>query len=303
MAKSAYELYQLRCFIAVAEELNFRRAAVRLNMTQPPLSRQIQLLEYAIGETLFERSNREVRLTPAGESLLVSASDLLQRSEHAVLMARQAARGEAGDVALGFVPSAGIEFVPRIALAMRHALPQVTFKPAEMMSYEIVQSLLSGRLDLGLTRTARRHPEIESLQVVNEPFVLALPAAHPLTRAADPTLADLRDESFVGYSADRGGFLREQHLALFASEGIAPEIVMEVSQTMTVLACVNGGLGVSLVPASAQSVQMANLTYRSIATPKRFRSSLYLTIGPKKRDTPLYARMRETITQVLAEFR
>ncbi|MCB1491215.1 MAG: LysR family transcriptional regulator, partial [Rhodobiaceae bacterium] len=140
MARGRYELNQLRCFVAVAEELNFRRAAERLAMTQPPLSRQIKLLEHGIGLTLLERSNRAVRLTPAGESFLVSATDLLQRAEHAVLTARQAERGEIGAIAMGFVPSAALEFVPRIVDAMSEKLPQVSFNPTEMMSYEIVEA-------------------------------------------------------------------------------------------------------------------------------------------------------------------
>ena len=303
MARSGFEFHQLRCFVAVAEELNFRRAAERLNMTQPPLSRQIQLLEHAVGEALFERSNRAVRLTSAGESFLASAGDILQRAEHAAMMARQAARGEAGDVALGFVPSAAIDFVPRLVSEVRRTLPHVTVKPTEMMSYEINQALLSGRLDLGLTRTARRHAEIESTQMVNEPFVLAVPADHPLAQKAQPVLRDLDEMPFVGYSADRGGFLREMLGAVFASEGVTPQIVLEVSQTISVLALVNRGLGLALVPKSAQTVRMANLAYRDIDTPDQLRSTLYLTAGPKRLDSPLYHRLKEAALIALAPFR
>ncbi|ASP23077.1 Hca operon transcriptional activator HcaR [Antarctobacter heliothermus] len=303
MGTSSYELFQLRCFVAVAEELNFRRAAGRLNMTQPPLSRQIKLLEHAVGEVLLFRTSREVRLTSAGASFLVSANSLLQQAELAVLVARQAARGEAGDVALGFVPSAGINFVPRIACAVMEHLPDVNFKPIEMMSYEIIQSLRSGQLDMGLTRTSRRHAEIESLQVVSEPFVLAVPSDHPLARSPAPEIADLDGLRFVGYSADRGGYLCEQHKVLFIGLGITPRIVMEVSQTMTILSCVNSGIGVSLVPRSSLAVQMSNLTFREIETPDRLRSTLYLTIGPRRRDTPLSNRMRDIIADVLRDAR
>lgn len=303
MATTSYELFQLRCFVAVAEELNFRRAAGRLNMTQPPLSRQIKLLEHAVGEVLLFRSSREVRLTPAGASFLASAISILQQAEAAVLMARQAARGEAGDVALGFVPSAGIDFIPRIANAVMTNLPGVTFKPIEMMSHEIIQSLLSGQLDMGLTRTTRRDAEIESLQVINEPFVLAVPSDHPLAQASAPELVDLDGQRFVGYSADRGGYLSEQHKAMFISLGIAPKVVMELSQTTSILSCVNSGIGVSLVPRSSLSVQMNNLTYREIDTPDRLRSSLHLTIGPRRRNTPLFTRMRGIIADVLRDAR
>ena len=302
MARGRYELNQLRCFVAVAEELNFRRAAERLAMTQPPLSRQIKLLEHGIGLTLLERSNRAVRLTPAGESFLVSATDLLQRAEHAVLTARQAERGEIGAIAMGFVPSAALEFVPRIVDAMSEKLPQVSFNPTEMMSYEIVEALLSGRLDLGLTRRAEINPAIENIHVVSETFMLAVPADHQLATAPCPTLEDLHGERYVGHSADRGGFLKEAQRGLFASVPVTPKIVQEVSQTHTILALVNRGIGVALVPASSRAMKMDNLVFREIAVPPQYRSDLYLAFGPKRR-APLHMRVRETILEALSDFR
>lgn len=300
MASGHFEFQQLRCFVAVAEELNFRRAAERLNMTQPPLSRQIRLLEHGIGLTLFDRTNRSVRLTSAGESFFASATELLERAEYAVLTARQAQRGEIGTVEMGFVPSAALEFIPRAVVAMRERLPGVTFSPTEMMSYEINEALLSGRLDCGLSRRPGGG-DLDSQRVVCEGFVLALPADHPLAAAETPTLADLDGLSFVGYSADRGGYLREVHRRLFATAGIAPRIHQEVSQTHTVLALVNRGVGAALVPASARAIQMRNLVFRDIDLPPRFSSDLYLSFGPKRRSL-LHQRVKEVILDALAEF-
>lgn len=301
MATGQFEFFQLRCFVAVAEELSFRRAAERLNMTQPPLSRQIKLLEHATGLLLFERSNRQVRLTPAGESFYDSASELLQRAEHALLKARQADRGETGSIALGFVPSAALEFIPRIVTRVAQVLPDVTLNPTEMMSYEIVEAQRSGRLDLGLTRMERVRPEIARTRVVSEPFVLALPAADPLAGRPEVTLGDLDGRPFVGFSVERGGFLRETHAALFAASGISPRIVQEVSQTHTVVAMVNQGIGAALVPASARVLRMENVRYRDIALPAQYRSDLYL-IYRETRRTPLQDRMRELIVEVLEPF-
>lgn len=301
MASGRFELHQLRCFIAVAEDLNFRRAAERLNMTQPPLSRQIKLLETGTGLTLFDRSNRGVRLTPAGESFLVSAVDLLQRAEHAVLTARQADRGESGTVEMGFVPSAALEFLPRIIAALNEALPRVTFRPSEMMSYEIVEALLSGRLDFGLTRMARNDLGIETEHVVSDSFVLAVPRGHPLADVAAPSLADVDRLDFVSYAEDRGGYLRQVLHRLFALAGVSPRIVQEVSQTHSVLALVNGGLGVALVPASSQIMRMDNLVFRDIAIPDGFTSDLYLASGPRRRSA-LHDRVRAVIVEALAGF-
>lgn len=302
MAQPRLELHQLRCFVAVAEELNFRRAAERLNMTQPPLSRQVRLLEQAVGLELLERTNRVVRLTPAGHSLFDSAVDLLQRTEHAVLRARQAERGEVGSIEMGFVPSAALEFVPRIVAALREELPNVNFRPTEMMSYEMIEALRSGRLDLALLRMDSNIPQVDSVQVVRDGFVLALPAAHPLAKADHLALADLDGIDFIGYSTDRGGFLRDIHVRMFTIDGVTPNYRQEVSQTHSVLALVNRGIGVGLVPGSSRAMRMDNLVYRDIDLPPGFSSDLFLAHGPRGR-TQLHMKVRNTIMNALAAFR
>lgn len=297
LAKTTFEFFQLRCFLAVAEELNFRRAAARLNMTQPPLSRQIRLLEERIGITLLNRDNRSVRMTPAGTAFRSAAAELLERAEYAVLIARQAERGETGTVTMGFVPSAALEFVPRIVVALRKYMPEVNFAPVEMMSYEIAEALLSGRIDLGLTRTTGRSSEIDSIRVVREPFVLACPAGHRLCGARTVSIRDLDGEDFVGYSTERGGYLRDVQSALFVTTGISPRIVQEVSQTQTILSLVNAGLGLALVPQSATAMQMERLHFRKIRIPDRFTSTLYLNIA-KSRGV-LQARVRDVILETM----
>ncbi|MCY4223123.1 MAG: LysR family transcriptional regulator [Thiotrichales bacterium] len=300
MAKTTFEFFQLRCFVTIAEELNFRRAAQRLNMTQPPLSRQIKLLEESIGLRLLDRDNRSVRLTPAGTVFRASAVELLERAEVAVLIARQAERGEAGAITLGFVPSAALDFVPRIVSSLKRDLPAVQFAPVEMMSYEIAEALMSGGLDLGLTRTVGATRDIESTRVVREPFVLALPLGHRLDRPGTADASDLDGEDFVGYSAERGGYLREIHAGLFAAVGIRPNILQEVSQTHTVLSLVNTGLGVALVPRSAMAMRMDQLVYREIDLPDQFTSTIYLNMV-RNRDSALLGNVRVKVIQALSE--
>ncbi|MEP3300151.1 MAG: LysR family transcriptional regulator, partial [Pseudoruegeria sp.] len=160
MEQGKFEFFQMRCFVAVAEELSFRRAADRLNMTQPPLSRQIKILEERINLVLLERTNRHVRLTSAGESFYQSAIDIIQRSEHAILNARQAERGEFGNISIGFVPSAAMQFIPLIAQRMAATMPNVGLTPIEMMGYEVLEAQRSGRIDFGLTRMEQPRSEI-----------------------------------------------------------------------------------------------------------------------------------------------
>ena len=170
-----------------------------------------------------------------------------------------------------------------------------------MMSYEIVEALRSGRLDLGLTRMPGRGDEIVCHHAVSEPFVLAVPADHPLATRETVTLADLDRTPFVAYSAERGGYLREVQTGLFAAAGIAPRTTQEVSQTHTILALVNRGIGVALVPASSCALKMDNLAYRQIDLPPQFRSDLYLALGPKRRTSPLHRRVTDLILEALRE--
>jgi DNA-binding transcriptional LysR family regulator len=302
MAQGQFEYFQMRCFVAVAEELSFRRAADRMNMTQPPLSRQVKILEDRVNLRLLERSNRHVRLTSAGESFYRSALDIIQRSEHAVLNARQAERGETGSIALGFVPSAAFKFMPLIAQRMAQDMPMVSLTPIEMMGYEVIEAQLSGRIDLGLTRMESVRGEIERTRVIHEPFVLAIPKAHPLAEKVNLSIEDFDGEPYISFTKDRGGYLKETLNALFYACRIVPDTKLEASQTHAVISLVNHGLGFALVPRSAQVIQMEDTVYRAIDLPSEFRSDMYL-VSKSGRQSVVRDRVRDLISDVLSKFR
>jgi DNA-binding transcriptional LysR family regulator len=302
MAQGQFEYFQMRCFVAVAEELSFRRAADRLNITQPPLSRQIKILEERIELKLLERSNRHVQLTPAGESFYQSALDIIQRSEHAILNARQAKGGEFGDISLGFVPSASLKFVPLIAQRMSELMPNITLTPIEMMGYEVIEAQRSGRIDLGLTRMERPRGEIERTRAVSEPFVIAVPKSHRLANSKNLSISDFDGEAYISFTKDRGGFLKETLSALFSACGILPDTKMEASQTHAVISLVNHGLGFAVVPRSAQVMQLENIVYRDIDLPKQFRSDMYLVSRPNQ-ESLVRDRVKKLIIDVLGQFR
>lgn len=302
MAQGQFGYFQMRCFVAVAEELSFRRAADRLNMTQPPLSRQIKLLEDRINLTLFVRNNRHVRLTSAGENFYHSALDILQRSEQAILNARQAVRGNVGNISLGFVPSAALKFVPLIAQKMAETMPDVTLTQIEMMGYEVIEAQRSGRIDLGLTRMERPRGEIERIRAVSEPFVAAIPRSHHLAHIHDLSITDFDNEPYISFTTDRGGFLKETLSALFSACEIVPDTRTEASQTHAVISLVNHGLGFAIVPRSAQVMQMENIVYRDIDLPKQFRSDMYL-VSKNKHQSILCDRVKDLIIDVLEQFR
>lgn len=301
MAGSPFEIQQLRGFIAVAEELNFRRAAERLNMTQPPLSRQIRQLEHLLSVTLFERTNRSVRLTAAGQSFLYDAVDILKRSEAAKLSAMQAARGEAGAIAIGFVPSAAAIFVPTLVASLAKSAPAVKLQLLEMMSYEQTEALRSGKLDLGISRLFRGNHTKDIRHIVSEDFVLACPKDHPLTREPVLSIQNLDRVDYISYSVERGGFLAQKLGGLFSLAGVSPNVRQTVSQGYSVIGLVNAGVGVALVPRSTTALKMDNVTYREIALPTKLRSDLYLAVGTN-RQSKLNDRVALLIVKALAAY-
>ena len=157
-----FELAQLRCFATVATELNFRRAAERLNMTQPPLSRQIQLLEHALGVALFTRSTRSVVLTAAGRAFFIEAQHLLERAEQAAVAAKRFAQGDIGSVSISFVGSAVYEFLPKVLAEARLNQPQVKIALSEMNTAQQHEALRARRIDLGIVRAPLLQPGYQS---------------------------------------------------------------------------------------------------------------------------------------------
>ncbi|MGB0905119.1 MAG: LysR family transcriptional regulator, partial [Mangrovicoccus sp.] len=289
------ELNQLRYFVAVAEELNFRRAAKRLNMTQPPLSRHIALMEHTLGTPLFDRTNRSVRLTAAGKRLLVDASDILTRAESAVLAARQAAQGAAGSIEIGFVPSSCVEVIPRIARRIREEMPEVDITLREVMTVEAMESLGSGSLDFGIIRLHPQNFGLPMEKLWSEPFILAAHKDHPLLSQDTISIQDMHGIDFIGYSSERGGFLREVLQGYLKAHGVTPNEIFAVAQRHTVISLVNEAFGIALVPQSSQQIGLPNVVFRDIGLPPdELHSDLYLAMRPKEPE-PLVAAVADLI--------
>ena len=195
-----FELAQLRCFTTVATELNFRRAAERLNMTQPPLSRQIQLLEHSLGVELFTRSTRSVALTAAGRAFFIEAQHLLERAHQAAASARRFAAGDIGSVSISFVGSAVYEFLPRVIAEARLNQPQVKISLSEMNTHQQHEALRTRRIDLGIVRQPLLQAGYENECLVREPFVLAIPSGHPLATVEQIDVRSLDCAPFLMYS-------------------------------------------------------------------------------------------------------
>jgi len=265
-----FELSQLRCFVAVAEELHFGRAAMRLNMTQPPLSRQVQLLERILGVVLLDRTSRSVRLTPAGRSFLIEARRILRLAESASLATRRIASGEAGRVAIGFTAASGYSFLPKLVELARERLPTVDLALREMVTGEQIEALLTGRIDLGLIRPPLNRPEFDKLRVMTEPLVAALPAGDPRLDKAVVSLADFDALPMIMYAPEGAGYFHGMVSGLFDAAGVSPLQVQHMSQIHSMLALVHARIGAAVVPEAAMRLHFDGVEFRPLdITPAR----------------------------------
>lgn len=261
-----FELSQLRCFVAVAEELHFSRAAERLNMTQPPLSRQIRLLEHHVGVQLLERNSRTVRLTAAGKAFFPEAARILRIAEEATFAARRAAKGEQGNLAIGFTSASGYSLLPEVVRRLRECAPGVSLTLKELVSTAQVEALNAGELDLGLLRPHPMNGELESRLIATESLMLAIPEGEADAWPLEPALGDLHDKPFVMYSPYEA---RPFYLMLserFARAGVVPDIVEHIGQVHTMLALVRAGVGAALIAEGASRLKFDGIVMRRLAT-------------------------------------
>jgi DNA-binding transcriptional LysR family regulator len=261
-----FEISQLRCFVAVAEELHFSRAAERLNMTQPPLSRQIRLLEHHVGARLLERNSRTVRLTSAGKAFFPEAARILRMAEEATLTARRVARGEQGTLAIGFTGGAGYSLLPEVVRRLREHSPGVVLTLKELVSTEQVEALNASQIELGLLRPHALNAELESALLATESLMLAIPKGEADAWPLHPTLADLHGKPFVMYSPYEARPFHQMLSERFERAGVVPDIVEHIGQVHTMLALVNAGIGAALVAEGATRLHFDGIVVRRIET-------------------------------------
>jgi DNA-binding transcriptional LysR family regulator len=259
------ELRQLRYFVAVAEELQFARAAQRLNMAQPPLSQQIRKLETELGAELFDRTKRPIALTEAGRVLLHEARPAVQQAEYAFEATQLAARSHTGRLHLGTIGSATFQALPEILRRFRTVFPDVRVTVTELSSPQQLVALREGRISVGFLRPPVDDETLGAQTVVREPFLLALAATHRGTARESLTLADVRDEPFVMLNrSDAPGFF-DRIVSMCRNAGFRPKIAQTANQFQTIVALVAAGLGVAIVPASMRRVRIDGVHYRPIA--------------------------------------
>ena len=260
------ELADLAAIVALADTLHFGRAAERLHVSQPALSKRIRKLEGRIGGPLLLRRYRDVRLTEAGRLLAEHGRGLLRESEATVTLSQRAARGEAGRLRVGFGIASILGLLPPVLLRFRRAYPAVDLQLRDMSTPEQIQALAAREIDIGFVRMPVSDDRLVVRRVLDERLVLADGPRSPWNRRAG--LRSVAAEPFIIISRARSASFYDHVLSVCAAAGFAPRIVQEANELFTVLSLVGAGLGVSLVPRSTRLLHLAGVRFRELSRPE-----------------------------------
>lgn len=287
---------------ALADTLNFRRAAERLHIAQPALTVSIQKLEAELDTALFVRDQRGVALTPSGRVALAEARRILFHAGQFSELVHAAASGLGGTLRVGFVGSTTYHVLPRLVSRFRDEYPGVELVLRDATSASILRSLEEEALDVGLVRTPlMAHGTAALVPLERDQFVAALPRANPLAREPSLTLSDLSRERFVMYARGEASGLHSAAMSACQLAGFLPRVTQEATQIQTVLALVESGLGVALVPSIMQRFASDRLVYRPLADyPLAASIGIALTYLPQL-ESPVVRHFREVAEKEFAD--
>ena len=260
------DLADFEAVVALAETLHFGRAAERLHVSQPALSKRMRKLEDRIGGPLLARRYRDVRLTEAGRLLADRGRQLLRESAATIAFSQRAARGEAGRLRIGFGIASIIGLLPDVLLRFRRSQPDVQLELRDMSTPEQVGALAAGEIDVGFVRLPVTAGRLVVRPVLDERLVLAI---GPRTRWQPRVgLRSVAAEPFIIITRARSASFYDHALSVCAAAGFTPRIVQEANELFTVLSLVGAGLGVSLVPRSAALMQLPGIRFRELTLPE-----------------------------------
>lgn len=266
------ELRHLRYFSALADELHFRKAAERLYITQPGLSRQIMLMEEEMGVELFKRSKKHVSLTQAGEYLKEEAEYIINHIRHVINQARSIQSGHEGELRIGFVGSAMQEVIPSLLLKLNKSNPGIRTSLDELSNDQQILNLMHDKLDIGFIRKNSVPDEINIQPVTQETFSLILPHNHKIDSTNYINVKQLKDESFILFNRTYSPEYFSNVMSIFEDQGFTPHITHKSVHANTIFRLVENGLGIAIVPTSLTSgfdmkvkfIELRDITQRTI---------------------------------------
>jgi DNA-binding transcriptional LysR family regulator len=277
----------LNCFVAAAEEVHFGRAAARLNMTQPTLSRHIEVLEWQLRVKLFERANRRVMLTMAGRIFLPEAKRILVQIENATNLARRTWQGEAGVLRLGYTATAAFVDLPLILTRAAAALPDVKILLKESISSVQLDALLADVLDVAILRPPIDRATFNVISLRKEIFVAALHSQDARAAKSRLTLRDFDKRPFIMYSADGASYSFRILTALFEKAEVSPNYVHSLDQNHAILSLVSAGMGAALVPDSLKILAFPNVIFKPVKIASSGSLELFMAWRPQNRNPAL----------------
>ncbi|MFK5958157.1 MAG: LysR family transcriptional regulator [Lutibacter sp.] len=254
-------LRHINYFLAVAEDLHFRKAAERLYISQPGLSRQIKQMEEDLGIKLFERNNRKVKLTKTGEYLKNELSIHLKKLDYIFEHAKLLDKGKFGNLKLGYVGSAMQKIIPGLLLNFRNEYPEVLFSLTEMDNDKQIEGLLAQDIDMGFVRLERVPRSLNILPVLKEPFCLVLPKNHVINNHNFNSLKQLKDESFILFDSNYSASYYEKVMQIFDDSGFVPLVSHNTIHASSIYKLVENNFGISIVPKSLQQKNNLNIKF------------------------------------------
>jgi DNA-binding transcriptional LysR family regulator len=281
MMAMALSFNQLRYFCELADTGNFGRAAARLHMSQPPLSRQIAALEQDLGTALFARTSKGVALTAAGSQFLADAAEILRLVAQAERNAAATGRGEAGQLTMGFTMCAAYSVVPELTRRYQRAFPKVDLRVRELMPNALEDDLKNGMIDIAISFPGSEGSPFKTRSLLREPLSLVLPERHPLVKARKIGVKDLAEERFLIVPRNQASSLHDSIVQCCRAAGFDPIIGLEVYLQQTIVNFVAEGLGIAFVPASMQRSQIKGALFRKVDNPPMIDQLLYWSLANK----------------------
>ncbi|WP_245409957.1 LysR family transcriptional regulator [Pararhizobium haloflavum] len=254
----------LKSFVCLAEELHFSRAAERLNIAQPALSRQIKLLEERLGVMLVRRTKRSVALTPAGIIFKTRCHRLLDELEDARQEAQRVAAGQEGRLAVSFLHSSTYGIMPHLLRAFRTAHPRAVLELYEMTITDQLHALREGKVDVGLIRPPVADETIRTRFLGAQRFIIALPQSHPLAGNTNLSLHALRNDPFISFTERHSPLFYARIVAMCETAGFVPRVAQHATQIHTIVGLVSAGMGVSILPEVAKNLSLSNVSFAEI---------------------------------------